>query len=245
MTTQNQVSTTNYDTLDREMVEYLKSWAESDEKYPVEFDKSWPWLGYSRKDVAKRALEAQFTKDEHYKLYEQQKSTGGRRLHLIMLSKSCFKLFCLLSKTKKARNIHEYYMSIETAYTQEHPESVLTYDNDNLHKAFHEPFSSNHNLHMVPTCEDSLEKRVADELAQQLGGEREIVLECGRVDVRTNSSVIEVKMSNKWKHALGQVLAYAYETNLEPRIHLIGCVPDVAHKICKHFGVSISSETRE
>jgi hypothetical protein len=228
----------------------IQTWVESNIQFPIEYDKVWPWLGYSRKDSAKRILEREFKQNEDYSISacrpsERNGPRGGAPRHCIMLSKLCFKLLCLSCGTGKAKMLHKYYVDIETAYAADHPESKIEYDNDNLHKAFHEPFATNNELHKVFVCEESsgVEKKIADELAHQLNGRREVQIECGRIDIMTDTEVIEVKVASLWKHALGQVQAYAYETKLRPRIHLIGDVPPIAYTICKHFNVDISSTT--
>ena len=57
--------------------------------------------------------------------------------------------------------------------------------------------------------QDDLEKRIRDQLHQELGGLTEVKIAVGRIDLLTNTEVIEVKQVNDWKSALGQVLAYA------------------------------------
>lgn len=49
-----------------------------------------------------------------------------------------------------------------------------------------------------------------DRLAKQLKGRIEVPTEAGRIDILTDTEVIEVKRSNKWKDAIGQVKSYGY-----------------------------------
>lgn len=232
--------------LDDEMRTELAVYIKSKDKFPVDFDKVWQWIGYSRKDSAKRSLESYFRKGIDYRsttvVNSEISQHGGQNREQIMMTTFCFKAFCMVSATKKAKLVHKYYLDIEHAYTLDHKESKIVYDNLNLHKAFHEPFASKHKLHETIECEDTIEKQVADELAHKLNGKREVLIECGRMDIATNDEVIEVKIAHNWKHALGQVLAYASETNLKPRIHLIGDVPNIAYTICKKFNVEISMQ---
>jgi hypothetical protein len=91
----------------------------SNNEFVINFNDIWKWLGYSRKDPAKRLLENTFTKNIDYKILlhqsvEQKKDIrGGHNKENIMLTINAFKKFCLKSDTKKADEIHEYYIKLE------------------------------------------------------------------------------------------------------------------------------------
>ncbi|MBO1348869.1 MAG: hypothetical protein EBE86_016460 [Hormoscilla sp. GUM202] len=62
-----------------------------------------------------------------------------------------------------------------------------------------------------------------DRLANKLGGETEVTVPGGRIDVLTRTEVIEVKRVSQWKSGLGQVLVYGGSfPDRQARIHLIG-----------------------
>jgi hypothetical protein len=79
----------------------------------------WKWVGFSNKAHAKNLLEKNFTQDKDYKLLvtklgEQKKHIrGGHNKEIIMLNIDTFKKFCLKACTKKADQIHEYYIKLE------------------------------------------------------------------------------------------------------------------------------------
>ena len=82
----------------------------------IELDNIWKWLGFSQKDAAKRLLEKNFMLDKDYKCLgkvEEQKGRGGSNKETILLNIKTFKLFCLKSGTKKAHEIHEYFIKLE------------------------------------------------------------------------------------------------------------------------------------
>lgn len=87
--------------------------------FVINLDDVWKWLGFSQKVKAKTLLEKQFTIDIDYKtlLSPQGKQTdhtqGGHNKETIMLTIRTFKLFCLKAGTKKAEQIHEYYINLE------------------------------------------------------------------------------------------------------------------------------------
>jgi hypothetical protein len=85
-------------------------------EFIVDLDNVWKWLGFSRKDPAKRLLEKFFVIDVDYKtvfhrLVENLK--GGRPQEQILMTINTFKKFCLKADTKKADEIHEYYIGLE------------------------------------------------------------------------------------------------------------------------------------
>jgi len=91
----------------------------SNSEFVINFNDIWKWLGFTRKDNAKRLLEKTFTENIDYKILllqsaEQKKDNrGGHNKENIMLTINSFKKFCLKSDTKKADEIHEYYIKLE------------------------------------------------------------------------------------------------------------------------------------
>ena len=90
--------------------------------FVVNLDDIWKWLGFSQKVNAKSLLEKHFTIEIDYKNLlllqqkqdsEEEKKHGGHNKETIMLTVKTFKSFCLKSGTKKADEIHEYYLKME------------------------------------------------------------------------------------------------------------------------------------
>jgi len=87
--------------------------------FVVDLDKIWNWLGFSSKYNSIRVLEKNFIKNEDYtelSLLQNEKRTnikGGQNAIKIMLSVRCFKSICLKAQTKKAYDIHDYYLKLE------------------------------------------------------------------------------------------------------------------------------------
>ena len=78
----------------------------------------WKWLDFCQKQRAKELLEKNFIIDKDYKCLltlesEQKKGRGGHNIKKIVLNISTFKKFCLKAGTKKADEIHNYYMKLE------------------------------------------------------------------------------------------------------------------------------------
>jgi len=107
--------------------------------FVVDMDNVWKWLGFSTKQHAKSVLERHFKINIDYtdgslmrsnkrsntntdgSLTRSRKRSddevilekGGQNKQKIMLTIKCFKSLCLKAQTKKAGEIHEYYMKLE------------------------------------------------------------------------------------------------------------------------------------
>jgi hypothetical protein len=97
---------------------YLKHDNKND--FVIDLDNVWQWLGFGQKVNAKRVLEKNFTINKDYKLslcqLAKQSTTtkGGHNKEIIMLNVETFKKYCLKAGTKKADEIHDYYIKLET-----------------------------------------------------------------------------------------------------------------------------------
>ena len=87
--------------------------------FVIDLDNVWNWLGFSQKIKAKNLLEKNFTLDIDYKisLYQQGEQSihvkGGHNKEIIMLTVKAFKSYCLKAGTKKADEVHDYFMKLE------------------------------------------------------------------------------------------------------------------------------------
>ena len=87
--------------------------------FVIDLDNIWQWLGFSQKINAKTSLEKHFLIEKDYKLsllrsQERRNQTkGGQNREQILLNIETFKLFCIKAGTKKAGEIHEYFVKLE------------------------------------------------------------------------------------------------------------------------------------
>jgi phage anti-repressor protein len=87
--------------------------------FVIDLDDVWKWLDFSQKIKAKQMLEKNFTINKDYKLllYHEVKQTnqtkGGHNKETFMLNVETFKKFCLKAGTKKADEIHDYFIKLE------------------------------------------------------------------------------------------------------------------------------------
>ena len=96
----------------------------NDIDFVIDLDGVWKWMGFTLKATAKDLLEKHFKTDVDYKISvrskperdlteSDNKKWGGQNRQCIMLNIKCFKSLCMKARTKKADEIHDYYMKLE------------------------------------------------------------------------------------------------------------------------------------
>ena len=96
---------------------YLKYDSKND--FVIDLDNVWKWLDFSQKDAAKRVIDKNFYINKDYKIFAPQvggakkDARGGHNKEIIMLNVETFKKFCLKAGTKKADEIHDYFIKLE------------------------------------------------------------------------------------------------------------------------------------
>lgn len=104
---------------------YLKY--DSKKDFVVDLDEAWKWLGFSRIDHAKTTLKNSFKENVEYVENTSPQGSGkvsdvfprsaeqkiGRPKIQTLMTVNCFKKLCLKSATKKADEIHDYFIKLE------------------------------------------------------------------------------------------------------------------------------------
>ncbi len=96
---------------------YLKY--DNKKDFVIDLDNVWKWLDFSSKHKAKELLNKLFIENINYKSLltqpgEQKKyARGGHNKETIMLNIDTFKKFCLKAGTKKADEVHDYFIKLE------------------------------------------------------------------------------------------------------------------------------------
>ncbi len=96
---------------------YLKYDSKND--FVIDLDNVWKWLEFNQKYNAKFCLEKNFIVETDYKIFAPEASgakknnRGGHNREIIMLNIETFKKFCLKAGTKKADEIHDYFVKLE------------------------------------------------------------------------------------------------------------------------------------
>jgi len=85
-------------------------------EYIIDLDNIWKWLGYSRKSDCKKVLIKHFSiKNNEFTLREspQGQKDGRFSKEKVLMTVNTFKKLCLKSNTKKADEIHDYFIKME------------------------------------------------------------------------------------------------------------------------------------
>jgi len=91
---------------------------DSQNDFVVDLDNIWQWLGFSQKARAKELLERHFLNNKDYILLSQSgkqpfQTKGGHNKETFLLNIATFKKLCLKTGTKKADEIHDYFIKLE------------------------------------------------------------------------------------------------------------------------------------
>jgi hypothetical protein len=157
----------------------------------IDLDNIWNWLGFNSKFNSKRLLENHFTINKDYKCLllqtEEQKNIalhqgkakedtrGGHNKEIIMLNISTFKKFCLKAGTKKADEIHDYFIKLEEILQE-----IMKEESDELKQ-------------QLLQLEDKKEKELQDKLSKQKILEREKILLKEYATIGSMFYIIKVK----------------------------------------------------
>ena len=166
---------------------YLKHDYEKD--FVIDLDNVWQWLGFGQKVNAKRVLEKNFTINKDYKLSlcqlakQTNSAKGGHNKEVFMLNINTFKKFCLKSETKKADEIHDYFIKLEQILQE-----ILQEESNELKQQLL------HQSNEFKSLEDLKAKEYELKLEQQKILEREKILLKEYATIGSIVYIIKVKM---------------------------------------------------
>ena len=91
---------------------------DSNDRFPVDFDEAWRWLGYGRKNNALRAfLSNGFDEGTDFVvlLFNEQNSEAseGRPSQDYRLTVDCLKTFAMMAKTEAGKQVRRYFLQCE------------------------------------------------------------------------------------------------------------------------------------
>ena len=139
--------------------------------FVIDLDNIWKWLGFSTKQKAKQLLEKNFIIDINYKtlLNHQVKQSddtrGGHNKETFMLNIETFKKYCMKAGTKKADEIHDYFIKLEEILQE-----IMKEESDELKLQLEQKNTE------IQQIEELKEKELEMKLKQQQCLEREKVL---------------------------------------------------------------------
>jgi len=148
--------------------------------YIVDLDNIWQWLGFSQKIKAKELLEKNFILDKDYKkplyLEVKQKKNGGQNIQKYYLNVKTFKSFCLKAGTKKADEIHEYYLKMEELIQEVLEEEAIEMKNKLLIKQNELEKLEENNKKELEKLEENKKKEYEEKLIKEKALERQKIL---------------------------------------------------------------------
>jgi hypothetical protein len=208
--------------LARVFVRAINDWGD---KFPVDFDGVWTFLGYSAKGNALRKLTKRFEEGVDFLLESypaRHPSGGGAPLKRYRLTLDAFERFALSTQSERGTLVRDFFVALKKQYFR-----TL----DNVHQHTPEALINESNLFLegehgklaqsIDWAPKGRERAVKYQLFEREGGVMEVPCRHGQVDLVTATEIIEVKPMTMWKHALGQVLAYsACFPEHRARIHL-------------------------
>jgi len=141
--------------------------------FVIDLDNVWQWLGFSQKYNAKYMLEKQFIINKDYKILNfapeasgaKKDNRGGHNKEIITLNIDTFKKFCLKAGTKKADEIHEYFIKLEEILHE-----VLLEESNELKQQLEQQKDE------MKLLEDKKKQEYENKLAKQKIFEREKIL---------------------------------------------------------------------
>lgn len=98
-----------------------------DKDLVIDVDNIWIWLGFNQKKNCKLLIEKNFIINKDYIIKSIDsivKKNGGKNKQIILLTINCFKSLCLKADTKKAKQIHNYYIKLENIFYEIYEEQV-------------------------------------------------------------------------------------------------------------------------
>ena len=92
--------------------------------FVVDLNNVWKWIGFSTKQNAENSLKSNFQEGTDYKKNAPHfggallkdtnvKQNGGQNKQIVLMTIKCFKALCMKAQTKKATEIHDYYLKLE------------------------------------------------------------------------------------------------------------------------------------
>ena len=165
--------------------------------FVIDLDNVWQWLGFGQKVNAKRVLEKNFTINIDYKLSlcqlakQTNPSKGGHNKETFMLNINTFKKYCLKAETKKADEIHDYFIKLEGLLQE-----VLLEETNELKQQLEQQKDE------MKVIEDKKKQEYEDKLTKQKILEREKILLKEYATIGSIFYVIKVKTFENGRYIL-------------------------------------------
>lgn len=98
--------------------DYVLGLLQSNEKFPIDFDAAWTWIGYSKKENAKRRLLKHFVEGSDFYSDRSKNGQRGRSSFQILLTIDCFKQLAMMAGTDRGKQVREHFLNCEKLLKQ-------------------------------------------------------------------------------------------------------------------------------
>lgn len=86
---------------------------ESTDRFPIDLDDAWKWIGWSKKQDAKELLLNNFRDGKDFLRKGVKSPAGGRPSESIVLTVDCFKSLAMMAGTPKGQKVRDYFIDCE------------------------------------------------------------------------------------------------------------------------------------
>lgn len=186
---------------------FTRAFEDSNNAFPINFERVWTFLGYSTKANALRKLSKRFAEGVDY--CKTTVPTSGAWRDLYHLTTDAFENFALMAESRRGTLVRDFFVALKKQYFQTLANTNQQSHEDLVMKSSQFLMEERQKLAQPIQIYKATERRVREELFEREGGIMEVACKCGQADLLTEEEVVEVKSIFKWKHALGQVLAYS------------------------------------
>jgi phage anti-repressor protein len=118
----------------------VRSMVESGERFSVDFDDAWKWVGYTTKYKAKEKLVSTFEEGIDFSTKGWKTPSGGRPREQILLTIDCFKMFCMMAGTAKGKEVRLYFLECEKQLKDKNKHRVVKVLISDTHAAWAKRF---------------------------------------------------------------------------------------------------------
>ena len=194
--------------------------------YIVDLDNIWKWLGFTNKANAKKLLLQYFLQDKDYKILldasikqkvieinnkqnfapdapgAKTKGSGGHNIQKYYLNVKTFKSLCLKAGTKKADEIHEYYIKLEELIQEVLEEEAIEMKNKLLIKQNELEKVEENKKNELQQLEEKKKKEYEEKLIKEKALERQKILLKEFGNSESLIYIIKVKSYNNGEYVI-------------------------------------------
>lgn len=135
-------------------------YGDDNDKFVINLDDTWEWMGFCNKGNANRCLKKTFDENVDYivdnLLHKIAKQHGGHNKENIMMNVTTFKSLCMLSNSTKGKETRKYYIKLENYFMKlmklQHNDIILSMQQENKRQLEIQRHNDLRNAHKDKPC---------------------------------------------------------------------------------------------